>query len=205
VTGKIYNLFLIEGLSERWLRLAPAEQSALMSKIDDALAAVGGRRIIGCDAYWCNEAYRGWGVEEFPDLTALRTFAAAREKLEWYSYMNAWSVLGTLYPGLYRDDFAQPEPGKIYELFLFTGATEAHHQLTQAEQDALDEKEAASRQAAKLIIGADTYWSNEELQMFGVFMFPDLDCVLSHYANLRKIGWRRYMQARSLLGTLWEV
>jgi hypothetical protein len=48
MSQKIYNLFLIKRLTERALRLAPAEQTALLTQLNAGLAATGGRRIVAC-------------------------------------------------------------------------------------------------------------------------------------------------------------
>ncbi len=71
----IYNLFLMRRQTERWLRLSQVKQTALMTQINEGLAAAGGRHVVTCQAHWCNEGYRGWGVEEFPDFAAWRQFA----------------------------------------------------------------------------------------------------------------------------------
>jgi hypothetical protein len=201
----IYNLFLIKRLTERWLRLAPTEQTALLAKINEGLAASGGRRVIGCNAYWCNQGYRGWGVEEFPDFASWCEFTDLREKLEWYSYSESWSMLGTWHEAVNPEEVVAPESGKIYQLFLMQGLTEAYEQLTQAENDALWAKEGESRQDAKWIVAANSYWASEEYQGFGVFMFPNIDAVQHHFAGVKQIGWPRYMRSRTLLGTLREA
>jgi hypothetical protein len=198
----IYNLFLIKRPTERWLRLASAEQIALLAQINEGLEATGGRRVVMCNAYWCNQGYRGWGVEEFPDFASWRKFTDLREKLEWYSYSESWSMLGTWHEAVNPAEVVAPEPGNIYQLFLAQGSTEAHEQLTRAEKDALWTKEGESRQDAKWIIAANSYWASEEYQSFGVFMFPDTDAVQRHFAGMKQIGWPRYMRSRTLLGTL---
>jgi hypothetical protein len=200
----IYNLFLIKRPTERWLRLAPAEQSALQAKISEGLAATGGRRVIGCSAHWWNEGYRGWGVEEFPDFASWRHFADLREKLEWYSYLDSWSILGTPHELLKPENAAVPEPGKIYQLFLFWGNTEAHYLLSQAEKDALWAKLLEVGGSAKMIVWARSYWASEEYQAFGIKMFSDIAAVQHDMANQQQIDWPRYVKSRTLLGTLWE-
>lgn len=199
----IYNLFLIRRPADRFLRLSQARQNALVGQINEALAAAGGRRVVSCDSYWANEAYRAWGVEEFPDFDSWRTFAAAREKMEWYSYLDGWSMLGTQHPFANPADYGTPAPGKIYQLFLYRRDTEAQAQLSQADRDALWAREGETREGAQLIVGADSYWATEEYQAFGVFIYPDIDAVQRHFAGLQVIQWPRYVRARSLLGTLW--
>ena len=63
---------------------------------------------------------------EFPDFAAWRRFADLREKLEWYSYLDSWSLLGTWHGAIKPEEVVAPEPGKIYQLFLVRGYTEAY-------------------------------------------------------------------------------
>jgi hypothetical protein len=199
----IYNLFLVRRATERFLRLARAKQDALLGQVQASLAAAGGRSIITCDASWCNEGYRAWGVEEFPDLAAMRQHAAEREKLEWYSYLEGWSILGTWHEAVNPADCVAPEPGRIYQLFLYRYATEAQEQLSQEERDALWAQEDTERPDSKPIVAANCYWASEEYEAFGVLMHPDIDAVQRHFAHLEQISWPRYTRARTLLGTLW--
>ena len=201
----IYNLFLLRRPTERWLRLSQARRTALFTQLNEGLAATGGRHVIVCRASWCNQGYRGWGVEEFPDFAAWRQFADLREKLEWYSYHDSWSVLGTWHEAMSPAKAEAPEQDKVYQLFLMQGFTEAYEQLTQEEKDALWAKEQDTRQDAKLIIVANCYWASEEHRSFGVLMFPDIDSVQHHFTGVTQIGWPRYVRGRILLGTLWEV
>jgi hypothetical protein len=199
----IYNLFLIRRPTDRFLRLSQARKNALVGHINEALAAAGGRRLVACDAYWSNEAYRAWGVEALPDFESWLQFAAAREKLEWYSYVDGWSMLGTQHPSVNPAEYVAPAPDKIYQLFLYRRDTEAHEQLPQPEREALWAREGETREGAQFIVGADSYWAAEEYQGFGVFMYPDIDAVQRHYVGLQRIQWPRYVRSRSLLGTLW--
>jgi hypothetical protein len=199
----IYNLFMVRRWTERWLRLTPDAQDALSGQITAALNAAGGRRIIMCESSWCDEGYRGWGVEEFPDLAAWRRFAVAREKLEWYSYLEGRSLLGTWHQSINPAEAVAPEPGKIYQLALIRRFTETHGRLTPAQREALAAKEGATRASAKWIVAANSYWANEEYGFFGVFMWSDVAAVQRHFANLEQLNWPNYVRAQGLLGTLW--
>ncbi|MCU0500386.1 MAG: hypothetical protein MUC51_01235 [Anaerolineae bacterium] len=205
MSEKVYNLFLLKRPTERWLRLAPAEQNALLKQINEGLAAAGGRRVVGCNAYWCNEGYRGFGVEEFPDFAAWRGFADLREKLAWYSYLDTWSILGTWHEAVDPAEVVAPEPGRIYQLFLLRHHAEGYEQLPQAEKDALWAQVGEAMPDAKWIVAANCYWASEEYQAFGVQMRADLDAVQRSHARQLQFNWPRYVRARIMLGTLWEA
>ena len=197
----IYNLFINRGMTDRWWRLSAAERGAMREKLFERHAAAGGQYYVACIASWWNQNYTFWGVEVFPNFDAWRKFAAAREEMEWYTYSRGWSVLGTWDPSLDPAQAVIPQPGKIYQAFLYSG-TEAYYQLTQAERDALQAKEAETRRDAQVVVYADSYWASEEWQGFGVLMFPDIEGVQRHYAGLRQIEWPRYVRGKTLLGTL---
>jgi hypothetical protein len=199
----IYNLYLVRRPTERYLQLTQAERDALSAQDGERLAKAGGKSVIACNASWWNEAYRAWGVEMFPDFESWRKYADMREKADWYSYADSWSILGTWHDAIKQEDAATPEPGKIYQLFLYRHDTEAQEQLTQAERDALWAREGTERQDSRFVVGANCYWSTEEYRAFGVIMHPDIDAVQRHFAHLEEIHWPRYTQARTLLGTLW--
>jgi hypothetical protein len=203
-TEPIYKLFLLKRMTERWLRLSQDERKELTGKLEEGFQAAGGKHIIACASSWSNEAYVGWGVEEYPNFECLREYDAHCMKLDWYSYVDSWSVIGTAHAMADPAEYAVPEPGRVYELFLVQGFREAYEQLSQADRDALWAKENATRADSKLVVLANTYWSNSEHTLFGILMYPGLESLQSHFAGLEEIGWPRYLRARSILGTLWQ-
>jgi hypothetical protein len=52
------------------------------------------------------------------------------------------------------------------------------------------------------VIGCDINWSNEEYASFGVIAWPDAESMQAHFKELARIGWHRYIYARTILGTL---
>ncbi|MGA2490618.1 MAG: DUF6616 family protein [Anaerolineales bacterium] len=64
----------------------------------EAHEKVGAKVTIACDSSWCSEEWPFWGVEEFPDLKAVKKFTALLNEHNWYQYFNSISVLGTATP-----------------------------------------------------------------------------------------------------------
>jgi hypothetical protein len=91
----------------------------------------------------------------------------------------------------------------IYLLVLATGMTEAWHQLSKAEQDALWGKvQAADEQAgATWLIACDPRWANEEFFRWAVAEYPSMDAYLAKVAALEQINWWRYFTGKTILGT----
>ena len=86
---------------------------------------------------------------------------------------------------------------------LFTGRfTEAWYQLSQEEQNQVvaKEEESLQKSGGKNLAFAESVWSNEKWQFFGVNEFPDLDALQAHTARLIEIGWFRYIESHVILG-----
>lgn len=91
---------------------------------------------------------------------------------------------------------------RIYKLWQ-TRFTEAWHQLSGDEQTRLfgQVQEALSTAGGKEVVVCDAAWSNEEWPYFGLEEFPDADAVRRHQQILADLGWPRYVESRSFLGT----
>ncbi len=53
-------------LTETWHQLSKEEQDSLMAKVDEALEAIGGKRIVTCDSGWASEQWPFFGTEFQP-------------------------------------------------------------------------------------------------------------------------------------------
>ena len=89
----------------------------------------------------------------------------------------------------------------VYQLFT-ARFTEAWYQLSQEERDQVLAKQAESFQKAggKTLAFAESVWSNEKWQFFGVNEFPDLDALQEHTARLIEVEWFRYLDSHVILG-----
>jgi len=89
----------------------------------------------------------------------------------------------------------------IYQLFT-ARFTEAWYQLSKEEQDRIVAKQAESsaKVGAKNIVFADSVWSNEKWQFFGVNEYPNLEALQEHTNDLIDIQWFRYLDSKVILG-----
>ena len=94
---------------------------------------------------------------------------------------------------------------RVYKLFLGK-MSEAWHQLSQEEQEALSAKvyEALEKVGGKRIVACNSGWSSEQWRFFGVEEFPDTEAVLRHAELLDELNWGRYVQSMTVLGTEWQ-
>ena len=84
--------------TEAWYQLNQDEQKALLAKVDAARQQAGGTSLISCMSDWANEAWAGFGIEEFPDLAAVQQHTALLNELSWFRYIESEHLLGTRFP-----------------------------------------------------------------------------------------------------------
>jgi len=91
----VYLLVLDQGHTDAWYQLSKGEQDDLQSKAMEVEKRVGARLLIACDSRWADEALSGWVVLEYPDVAAVQQKVAELEKLNWWRYFSAKTILGT--------------------------------------------------------------------------------------------------------------
>ncbi|HXF62123.1 MAG TPA: DUF6616 family protein [Caldilineaceae bacterium] len=90
----------------------------------------------------------------------------------------------------------------IYKYFRLRWR-EAWYQLSQDEQQAILAKiEAAMNESGgKTVILCRSDWSNERWSGFGVEEFPNIEAVQQYAERLDGLGWFRYFDGETMLGT----
>ena len=93
----------------------------------------------------------------------------------------------------------------IYQLFM-ARFTEAWYQLSDEERNQILAKQAESSEkaGAKSVIFAESVWSNEEWQFFGVNEYPNVEAVQEHTQRLIDAQWFRYIESKVILGKEYE-
>jgi hypothetical protein len=94
--------------------------------------------------------------------------------------------------------------GSIYKLFMGR-MTEAWYQLSDEEQTRLTSEIGAEKVGGKLILECSSSWSAEQWDFFGIEEFPDIESVQEYAELLDALGWRRYADTVTILGTEWEL
>jgi hypothetical protein len=80
---------------EAWYQLSKAEQDSLLEKVTAARDKVGGKSVILCNSGWSSDAYQVFGVEVFPSIEAAQEHNKLLNELNWFRYLNGFSLLGT--------------------------------------------------------------------------------------------------------------
>lgn len=91
----IYLLVLDIGYAEAWHHLTPEQQQNLWAQVEEVDRRAGARWVIRCDSRWADEATLGWAVLEYPDMDSYQLKVRELEKLNWWCYFSAKSILGT--------------------------------------------------------------------------------------------------------------
>lgn len=93
----------------------------------------------------------------------------------------------------------------VYALVIEQSQTDARYQLSEDEWDALWAKamEIEKRAGAKFLIVCDSRWSDEATHNWGVVEYPDLNAYQKRVAELEELGWWRYHNFKTILGTKW--
>ena len=91
----VYLLVLGQGHTEAWYQLSEAEKDELWSKVQEVGKRAGAKWLIICNSRWADEAIYDWGVIEYPDMETYQKKVEELEKLDWWRYFSAKTILGT--------------------------------------------------------------------------------------------------------------
>ena len=92
--AEIYKVFMAKA-TQRWYSLSQAEREAMLEKVSGLLEQVGGKGLIYANSYWATEQYQIFGVEVFPDIEAAQKHAQLLNEIDWASYLESTTTLGT--------------------------------------------------------------------------------------------------------------
>ena len=91
----IYLLVMGQGFTEAWYQLSEEEQNNLWAKVEEVDQRAGAKWLILCNSRWADEAIFDWGVLEYPDMEVYQKKVVELEKLNWWRYFSAKTILGT--------------------------------------------------------------------------------------------------------------
>ena len=96
--------------------------------------------------------------------------------------------------------------GPIYKLWM-TRFKEPWFQLSEEEQKDYIAKlvELRVKVGGKEVITCDPFWSDHTWTVFGVDEYPDIEAVQKSVKVLNELQYSRYVEAVSMLGTIYEM
>ena len=169
---------------------------AIRKKSAESLASVGGETVLKLDTQWSNEKWQKAGVIKYPSMQALQTHTKNLEKVEWFRFHEAETLLGVV---LFDEDIEMPNP--IYVMWrlnvrptLYDLSEEKVQQMQKVRDESL------ARVGAKKVLQLDTRWSNEKWQFAGVMKYPSLGALQTFTKSLKDVGWFRAVETETLPG-----
>jgi hypothetical protein len=104
-----------------------------------------------------------------------------------------------------EEPFEIEMPDPVYQLFMIRNVNnDPWEALTQDTKDRIFAAvvESIDKHGGKFWRRAsgDIEWSSEEYSSFGVIAWPSLEAQQAHFKDTAKIGWHRYIYARTILG-----
>ena len=91
----VYLLVLGKGHTEAWYQLSKEQQDSLWSKVEEVDKRAGATYRLFCNSRWADEEISMWGVIEYPSMEAYLQKVKELEKLNWWRYFSAKTILGT--------------------------------------------------------------------------------------------------------------
>ena len=201
MSEKIYQLYLSKSYTEAYYQLSAEAKKSLWRKAEERVTSSGGKMLLACRSRWCDETYQSWGVIEYPDIKAVQRVADLDEKDEFFRYAQTQTLLGL--PG---DRELIPEmssPDAVYQLYLINH--EADNDEASLSPDVRKRMwavvmESIDKHGGEPGLWCHADWSNEEIDVFGITAWPSVEAVQAHFADMAKIGFHRYVHARTILG-----
>lgn len=199
----IYRLFLIKNdvAGNLAMKALPeSERKALWDKEQASREAVGAATVVLCNSAWADEEHPFWGVLRFPDLQACIEHTRTLDKIGWFNYVIAFTLLGT--------SEAEPAPvtvlNPIYKLWIVkSNPAAALNSSLPKGLDALrwEKHHALYREnSSQILLSCHSDWSNEAYRGFGVSAYPDVEANARVMAGLNDLGWPQFLYVDSYLG-----
>jgi hypothetical protein len=91
----VYLLVIAKDFTQAGYQLSEEERQNLWSKVQEVDKQAGAKFIISCNSRWADEEISGWGVLEYPDMETYWKKVEELEKLDWWRYFSAKTILGT--------------------------------------------------------------------------------------------------------------
>ena len=204
MSNPIYQLWVIKnnsGTASRWAGMSESQQKELDEANSDSLKRVGAEILLWCKCSWANEEYDNWGVVSYPDIAARIEHTKNMEKMKWFQYIEAFTLLGTIY---------QPPkiinlPNSIYNLWIVQNSpasTLLWQKLTEEEREKKWQvvQNAMKNCGGDWLIICNSSWCSEQHTAWGVDVLPNLEALQSFKAELDKADWNAYVPGLNWLG-----
>jgi hypothetical protein len=200
--SSIYKLWFMR-YKDPWYALSEPEQTALGAKVQQVIGQVGGKSLLMCTSLWANEKWISWGVEEFPNLEAVQLHSLNLYNLQWFRYINSWSILGEKST---PEGEVVIEKAPLYKAAIFR-MKDAWSALPETEMNNWSDKMTKSYEqtGSKPLLFASSSWCDEQWQGWCVESYPSLEALQKRANWMEESGWYKYARAISMPGIRWPI
>ena len=80
---------------EAWYALSKEERAKLMAQVMELREQAAAKGLISCESMWSSHRWLFFGVSEYPNIEALQQHYADLDKIDWWRYVEAETMLGT--------------------------------------------------------------------------------------------------------------
>lgn len=92
---------------------------------------------------------------------------------------------------------------QIGKIWIVRRYREAGYALSAEERAAkMAQVDASRKECARVLVDANAFSSGYSVAGFGAELYPDLEALRNHTANLEKIDWFRYVESETFVGTV---
>jgi hypothetical protein len=206
MSEKIFSLWFVHKLTQAYYALPKTDQDLLYQQGTNPSKRVGGKGLWGFNSYWSAEQYYGFGVDEYSSLVDLQNHTQHLESLNWYRYLNAFSILGMPAPQLDGSIFTVPEftltKSMFVKAWVVNNFNEASYNLTtQQQMDVIAKSQASLADVGAItLLDCTCRWANESVMRFGIEAYPSLEALQKHSAMLDNLEWHKYCDSFTILG-----
>jgi hypothetical protein len=217
----LYKLYLFK-YTPQFYQVPVAEIRAVRAKMAEKQAALGIRDLFNAEMSWSNEKWEFFGVEFYPNLEAVQSYARCLKETGFLQYINSESYLGIPMDSSFPDFTAEPEeeqpaqfydaqygessgenpPKPVYRVYLSRRAQTAELIPPNERAQILERTQETARLAGiKPLLSAYVRWNSESWDYFGIERFPSMETLIRYSQFLTEIGWYRLTDSQSYLGT----
>lgn len=198
----IYKLYLLKPHIEMYL-LSEQQRSDMIGQAVDSLDAAGGRRLLALDI-WSDERYPMGGLEEYPDIEALREHDRRLRGLLWPQYLEVESVLGITGP--WSEFIEQPPaleagaPKPIFKLWMGRSLPPGYDSSPE-DWDLYNQINALAKELGIIsLMMMDSRIFSEQWHTIGVERIPSIEAAQKVALRQEAVKWWKFSQGRAFLG-----
>ncbi len=207
----IYKLYLIKPRLEVYL-VSEQQRSDMIGIAADSLVAAGGRSLLVLNL-WSDGRYPIGGLEEFPDLHALREHQTRLREMLWPQYIESQTVLGISGPwSEFIEHPPAPDPAApppIFRLWVSRTLPGGYDSTTEDWEQYNKVNALAKEMGILSLMAMDCRLFDERWHTMGAERIPSIEAAQKVALMQESVKWWKFSEGRAYLGDavsgLWSL